>query len=196
VNWAIMYTSIITLMVIVNKGRIEQIILGLFFFVMFEDLVYHICYGIDNNFYPFPVGDWWDEYLASFRVLGNLGQALPFWPYAPLYYLPGFGMLIVMFSVGFANAKGFRIVNWVLEPFIVAILVGLIWNNDIFAIVVLSVIPTLLYSYIITLTILRQKGKLPIIEEQKESKGKEDKEEEEQPDEEKIDQNEVDEKQM
>ncbi|NHJ39310.1 MAG: hypothetical protein FK731_04700, partial [Asgard group archaeon] len=54
VNWAIMYTSIIVLMMGVTRVKIEWIILGVFFFLMFEDLVYHICYGIDIQAYPFP----------------------------------------------------------------------------------------------------------------------------------------------
>jgi hypothetical protein len=164
VNWAIMYASIILLMTIITRGRIEFIILGVFFFLMFEDLVFHICYGIDIQAYPFPVADWWDEYLASFRVLGHLGQAVPFWPYVPLYYLPGFGMLIVMFSLGFANAKGSKIVNWILEPFILAVIVGLL-GSDIFAIISLAVIPVVAYSYIITLVILNKKEVITIPEE-------------------------------
>jgi hypothetical protein len=165
VNWAIMYTCILVLMIGVTRVKIEWILLGVFFFLMFEDLVYHICYGIDIQAYPFPVYDWWDEYLASFRVLGNLGQAIPFWPYVPLYYLPGFGMIIIMFIVGFANAKGARIVNWILEPFILAVIIGLL-GNDLFAIISLAVIPTIVYSYIITLTILKKKGIIEIQQEE------------------------------
>ena len=164
VNWAIMYSSIVILMTIVTRGRIDQILLGIFFFLMFEDLIYHICYGIDIQAYPFPVYDWWDEYLASFRVLDNLGQSVTFWPYIPLYYLPGFGMLIIMYSVGFANVKGSKIVNWILEPFILAVIVGLL-GSDIFAIISLTVIPVVAYSYIITLVILRRKGMIIILEE-------------------------------
>lgn len=168
VNWIIMYTSLVILMTIVTRGKIEQIILGMFFFLVFEDLVYHICYGIDIQAYPFPVYDWWDDYLASFRLLGHLGQAIPFWPYAPLYYLPGFGLIIVQYSVGLANAKGFRIVNWIVEPFILAIIVGLLWNNDLFALISIIIIPVISYSYIITLVILKKKGQIEITEKEEE----------------------------
>ncbi len=164
VNWTIMYVSLVILMTIVTRGKIELIILGVFFFLVFEDLVYHICYGIDIQAYPFPVYDWWDEYLASFRVLGRLGQAVPFWPYAPLYYLPGFLILLLQFSIGIINVKGFRIVNWIIEPFIVAIIVGLLWNNDVFALISLIVIPIIAYSYIITLIVLYKKGLIEISE--------------------------------
>lgn len=166
VNWAIMYSSLVILMTVVTQGKIEQIILGMFFFLVFEDLVYHICYGIDIQAYPFPVYDWWDDYLASFRLLGHLGQAIPFWPYAPLYYLPGFGIIILQYSVGFANAKGFRIVNWIFEPFILAIIVGLLWNNALFALICIIIIPVISYSYIITLVILNKKGSIKITEEE------------------------------
>ncbi|NHK30038.1 MAG: hypothetical protein FK730_01715, partial [Asgard group archaeon] len=52
VNWAIMYTCILVLMIGVTRVKIEWIIFGVFFFLMFEDVVYHICYGIDIQAYP------------------------------------------------------------------------------------------------------------------------------------------------
>jgi len=173
VNWAIMYTTLLLLMVGVTRGKIEQMILGIFFFLVVEDLIYHICYGVDIQAFPFPVYNWWDDYLASFRVLGHLGQAVPFWPYVPLYYLPGFGMLLVQFVVGMISAKGFRIINWIIEPFILAIIVGMLWNNDLFAIIVLTIIPISAYSYGGVLMILYKKERITLQKQTKEEEEEE-----------------------
>ncbi|NHJ47072.1 MAG: hypothetical protein FK733_04720, partial [Asgard group archaeon] len=164
INWAIMYSSVVIILALVNRGKIDQILLGLIFFLVFEDLVYFITYGIEFDFYPYPTYDWWDERLASCRVLGNLGQAIPFWPYVPLYYLPGFGVIILLYSLGFANAKAFRIANWILLPFLVSIVAGLMWT-DTFAIICLIIIPVLSYCYILILFVLHKKGILSIEEE-------------------------------
>ncbi len=166
VNWLLMYISLIILMTLVSKGRIELILLGMIFFLVFEDLIYHTCYGIDIRAYPFPVYDWWDDYLASYRVLGHLGQAVPFPPYAPLYYFPGFGIIMTQYITGFVHPKAFRIVNWIIEPFLLAIIVGLLWNNDIFAIVSLVLVPLICYSYILTLFILMRKGRIILADEE------------------------------
>ena len=167
INWLFMYTSLIILMTVVTKGRIELVILGMIFFLVFEDLIYHICYGIDIRAYPFPVYDWWDDYLASFRILGRLGQAVPFPPYAPLYYFPGFSINIVQYIVGFVNPKVFRIINWFIEPFLVAIIVGLLWNNDIFALISIIIVPIISYCFILTLFVLKRKGRMTITKEEK-----------------------------
>ncbi|MCF2144612.1 MAG: hypothetical protein K9W42_13010 [Candidatus Heimdallarchaeota archaeon] len=176
VNWAIMYTILVLLMALVTRGKIEQILLGMFFFLIGEDLIYHICYGIDIKAFPFPVYDWWDDYLASFRVLGCLGQPVAFWPYAPRYYLPGFGILLIQFIVGFVSAKGFRILNWIIEPFIVAIIASMIWNKDLYASIILIAIPITAYAYSITLLILYKKGRIKLQEQTMEEKSEEEKE--------------------
>ena len=76
-----MYLGIIITVGLVTKVNIEQIIFGLFYMIMFEDVVYWIGYGIDFGIFPYPAANWWDIYLASFRVLGGFGRAVPFWPY-------------------------------------------------------------------------------------------------------------------
>lgn len=70
-------------------------------------------------------------------------------------------MVKVVFIVGFTNAKGARIANWILEQFILAVIIGLL-GNDLFAIISLVVVPIVAYSYVITLVILKKKGIIEI----------------------------------
>ena len=93
---------------------------------------------------------------------------MPFASQAPLYYFPGFGIIITQYIVGFVNPKAFRIVNWVIEPFVLGIIVGLLYNNDIFAIISVILVPVICYSYIITLVILKRKSKITIAKEEPE----------------------------
>ncbi|MFO8017204.1 MAG: hypothetical protein R6U96_01090 [Promethearchaeia archaeon] len=158
-NWTIMYLGVVLCVAITTryKGKftIEQIVMGLFFMTMFEDVMYWMSQWIDTGVYPFPAGNWWDSTLASFRVLGGLGQPIPIWPYVPFYYLPGFSMVIIFYFISFHSPKYSRIAGWVIGPFFIAIIAGTL-TTDLFAFYSLLLIPIGSYIYIGTLYIIQK----------------------------------------
>ncbi len=156
INWLIMYLGIIITVGLVTKVNIEQIIFGLFYMIMFEDVVYWIGYGIDFGIFPYPAANWWDIYLASFRVLGGFGRAVPFWPYVPLYYFPGFGIVILYYILSYRSALLSRIMAWIIAPFFISIIAGAL-GNDLTATILIILIPLILYLYIIILSIIRRR---------------------------------------
>lgn len=149
-NWSIMYLSLVLCVAITTryegKLNVEQIIMGLFFMAMFEDVIYWMSQWIDLGIYPFPAGNWWDNMFPSFRVLGGLGQPIPFWPFVPTYYLPGFGLVFGFYICSFRGPKLSRIAFMIIGPLFIAILIGTLWN-DIFAIFVLITIPAICYLF-------------------------------------------------
>lgn len=162
VNWTIMYLGVIIFVAITTryngKFTIEQIIMGLFFMTMFEDVMYWMSQWIDTGKYPFPAGNWWDATLASFRVLGGLGQAIPFWPYVPLYYLPGFSMIILFYLISYYSPKISRIVSWLIGPLFLAIIFGTL-STDLFAFYSLLVIPIGSYIFVGVLYFIKKRNK-------------------------------------
>jgi hypothetical protein len=156
VHWAIMHSLIVVILAIATKFSLEQMIMGQFFMAVFEDLIYFITYGIDMSFYPYPAGNWWDATFASFRVLGGLGQPISFWPFTPIYYIPGFIMIIAFYVCSFIGAKSSRITAWLIIPFYLGILIGTM-VGDLAALILLIVIPVGLYLYLGTAFIIRKK---------------------------------------
>lgn len=153
-NWSIMYLGLLLTVALATrfegKFSIEQMLMGLLFMAMFEDVIYWMSQWIDTGIYPFPAGDWWDTMFASFRVLGGLGQPIPIWPYVPAYYLPGFGMAIGFYVCSYLGAKPSRIAFIIIAPLFTAVLLGTL-HDEFFAIVVLIGVPLVCYLYVILL---------------------------------------------
>ena len=161
INWAIMYVGIlitVALATFYNKNlNIEAMIFGLLFMAMFEDVIYWMGQWIDKGEFPFPAGDWWDSYFASFRVLGNLGQPIPFWPEFPKYYLPGFGMVIGYYSCCIMGPKASRIFAWIVGPLFLAVLGGALVTEDFHALLILIILPTISYIYVLFILYLNKR---------------------------------------
>ena len=154
-HWAMMHLLLVVILAFATKFSIEQIIMGQFFMAVFEDLIYFITYGLDFNFYPYPAGNWWDATFASFRVLGGLGQAIEFPPYTPIYYIPGFLMIIVFYVLSFIGAKTSRIGAWLIIPLYSAVLIGTM-VGDLAALILLIALPSVLYLYLGTAFFVRR----------------------------------------
>ena len=146
-HWAIMHLLLVVILGFATKFSIEQMIMGQFFMAVFEDMIYFITYGFDYNFYPYPAGNWWDYTFASFRVLGGLGQPVSFWPYTPIYYIPGFAMIILFYVLSFIGPKTSRIGAWIVIPLYLAVLIGTM-VSDLTALIILIVLPIALYLYL------------------------------------------------
>ncbi|WP_457559104.1 hypothetical protein [Candidatus Harpocratesius sp.] len=145
VNWAFMYLGIIFLLLWKTNKKWDFTLMGLFFMIIFEDIIYWTCYWIDTGIFPFPAVDWWDIYLASFRILGNLGQPISFPPYFPLYYIPGYFMIFLYYLLSLRGSYISRILSWILIPIFSAVIIGAFYNNDLYAII--SVYGIILSSY-------------------------------------------------
>jgi hypothetical protein len=158
-NWTIMLGGFLLVIIIVTRFNFENIVMGLLYMFTLEDLVYWICNWIDTGVYPFPAGDWWDSFFASFRVLGNLGQPLPFWPPVPLFYIPAFSIMIAYVLLSLHDARYSRAFSWVIGPIFVAIIVGTLGNEQD-AILLLLLVPTVSYCYAGILLILKKTGRL------------------------------------
>ena len=155
-NWVIMYIGLLLVVGISTRFSIEQMIMGLLYMAMFEDVIFWMSKWIDTGVYPYPAGDWWDVYFASFRVLGGLGRPIPFWPYIPIYYIPGFLMVIIFYISSYIGPKSSRISAWVLGPLFLAVLAGTMVNNFA-ALIILITLPSVLYSYVIILLVIKKK---------------------------------------
>ncbi|MHA1264980.1 MAG: hypothetical protein ACTSRS_07055 [Candidatus Helarchaeota archaeon] len=134
----------------------EQVVMGLFFMAVFEDLVYFMTEWVRLGVYPYPAGNWWDSTIASYAALGGLGWPLPFWPYVPFYYLPGFAMIILFYVASYIGPKPSRIVSWILGPFFLAIIAGALGTVDT-ARIILIVLPLVSYVYVTSIYLLRNK---------------------------------------
>ncbi|MBD3186611.1 hypothetical protein GF325_07285 [Candidatus Bathyarchaeota archaeon] len=155
-NWMIMFGGISILLLAGTRFNIELFLMGLLFQFMLEDLAYWMCQWIDTGVYPFPAPNWWDTHFASFRILGGLGWALPFWPYMPFYYLPGFGAVIAYYLAAVKGPRFARMVSWTIGPLLAAILLGTMLG-DLGARVVLIILPAGLYAYGGSLLYLKRK---------------------------------------
>ncbi len=152
INWSIMYGALLLTVAIATRygGKLnfEQVIMGLLFMAMFEDVIFWLSLWMDKGTYPFPAGNWWDSYIATFRVLGGAGWPLPIWPYFPFYYIPGFGMILIYYISSFKSARAGRIAAWSIGPLFLAIVIGAL-GDDLFAIMSLIIVQAVGYSFII-----------------------------------------------
>lgn len=128
-NWTIMWSGLIITVAIVTRFSIQNIIMGLFYMSVLEDFVFWLCQWGSTSIYPFPAGDWWDGMFATYRVLGNWGQAIPFWPYIPFYYLPSIAMLCIYYLSAYKGALYGRITAWLIGP-IFLVIVGAAFLDD------------------------------------------------------------------
>ncbi len=145
---------------------LEHIAMGLFLMTVLEDLIFWIGQWIDTGTYPFPactIGDpsscWWNNTIHSFEILGNIGSPIPFWPYIPIYYIPGFAMIALFYISAFIGPKPSRIIAWIFGPFFVAIILGAI-GTIATARIILIVLPLVALAYVSILYILRNRIQL------------------------------------
>ncbi|MBN2155283.1 MAG: hypothetical protein JW776_04520 [Candidatus Lokiarchaeota archaeon] len=158
-HWAMMHLLLIVILAFTTKFSLEQIIMGQFFMAVFEDLMYFITLWIDTGNYPYPYYNWWDEAFASFRVLGGLGQPIPFLPYIPIYYIPGFIIIVAFYICSFSGAKSSRTAAWLIIPFYLGVLIGTM-VGDLVALILLIVVPIGLYIYLGAVFFVRKKNKM------------------------------------
>ena len=163
-NWSIMISSLLLTVTLATSYKkrvnIEHVVMGLLFMAVFEDIIYWIGQWIHLSVFPFPAGNWWDSTFASFRVLGNLGQPIPFWPYVPKYYLPGYAMIIGYYICCKISPKASRIFAWIVGPLFLAILGGALITEDFLALLILIFLPTISYIYVLLILYLDKRKKI------------------------------------
>jgi len=151
-NWTIMWTGLIVTVAIATRFSIQDIIMGLFYMSVLEDFVFWLCKWGSSGIYPFPASDWWDSMFATYRVLGNWGQAIPFWPYIPFYYLPSMAMLFIYYFSAYKGALYGRITAWLIGP-IFLVIVGAAFLDDFTATLCLIFVPFALLAYAFALAL-------------------------------------------
>jgi hypothetical protein len=136
----------------------ENTIMGLFLMTVFEDFIYFMSQWVDSGIYPYPActigvpeSCWWNNSLTTFRVLGNLGNPLPFWPYIPIYYIPGLILIIAYFLIAYKSAVYGRTYSWVIGTFFLAIIAGALVGSDYIATMILIFLPLGLLAYALIL---------------------------------------------
>lgn len=160
VNWLVMILGLAIVVTIATRGSIEHLVMGLMHTFLLEDLVYWLCQWVDTAVYPFPAPNWFDAWFASFRVLGGIGSPLPWFPHVPLFYLPGFAIVLGYYLAGFvAGPRGSRIVAWIAGPLFVAIIGGTM-VPDSTAALLLVVLPAISYGYVLALLLARRARRL------------------------------------
>ncbi|MFX1453024.1 MAG: hypothetical protein ACFFCM_19475 [Promethearchaeota archaeon] len=155
-NWFIMFFGMLFVVALTTQFSVEKSLMAWLYLTVIEDLFYWIANWIHTGVYPFPAPNWWDGTLATFRLLGGLGQAITFWPYIPFYYIPGFVSLIIYYSISYQSAKYGRILAWIVGPFTLAILGGALpgifgLTSDLLVTIILIILPTLSYSFFLFL---------------------------------------------
>ncbi|MFX0101418.1 MAG: hypothetical protein ACFFCS_17720 [Candidatus Hodarchaeota archaeon] len=156
-NWTLMFGGFLLLVILVTRFNFEKIVMGLLYMFTLEDLVYWMSQWASTDEYPFPALNWWSYHFASFRVLGDIGQPLPFWPDVPLFYIPAFGIMIVYIVLSLRDSRYSRAFSWIVGPIFAAILIGTI-GKDYDAILLLMFVPLSSYVYAVGLYILKKKG--------------------------------------
>ena len=151
VNWTIMWSGLFITVTLATRLSFESIIMGLFYMSVLEDIVYWIGQWASTGVYPFPAGDWWDSYFASYRVLGGWGQAIPVWPYVPFYYVPSITMLLIYYLSAHKGALYGRLVAWLVGPIFIGIILGA-FVNDFTATLILVFVPFAMLAYAFALT--------------------------------------------
>lgn len=124
VNWPMMYIGLLITVGLATRWHREAMLFGLFWMAMFEDLVFFLNEAMLIGAYPYPAGNWWDQWFASFRVLGGLGTALPFFPFVPRYYVLGFPLAGLWFLLSHRNEKVGSRYAMVVGPIFIAIILG------------------------------------------------------------------------
>ena len=132
-NWTMMFIGLFVVVGLVTRASKELMILGLMYNFLLEDVVYWMCQWIDTGIYPYPAPNWFDSFFASFRVLGGLGTAIPFFPYIPFFYIPGFITAILFYVFHFINPKAGRFVSWIAGPLFIGVILGTIPKSEIVA---------------------------------------------------------------
>lgn len=155
-NWIIMFNGMLLVVALATRFSVEKSLMAWLYLVVVEDLFFWIALWIDTGVYPFPAPNWWDGSLTTFRLLGGLGQAIPFWPYTPLYYIPGFTLLIIYYISSYKSAKYGRITAWIIGPFFLGILDGLMpgilgYPSELLALIILIIVPIISYLFILYL---------------------------------------------
>jgi hypothetical protein len=145
VNWAIMIAGLVVVVLVSTWSNVELCIVSMLYLFLVEDLAYWLCQWVELGIYPFPAPDWFDGFFASFRVLGGIGRAIEFWPYVPLFYIPGYGAMIVYYLVSWKSAKAGRFVAWIIGPFFIAIVAGTLVTEEVAAWLLIT-IPSALVS--------------------------------------------------
>ncbi len=150
INWVIMFSGMLFVEALATGFSVEKSFMAWLNLAVVEDLSYWIAQWINTGVYPFPAPNWWDNSLATLRLLGGLGQAIPFWPYVPQYYLPGFILLIIYYISSYQNPKYGRITAWMVGPFTIAIIGGSLFSDIVAAIILIS-LPTISYLFVLSL---------------------------------------------
>jgi len=143
---------IISTVAIVIRFSTQNIIMGLFYMSVLEDFVFWLCKWGSSGIYPFPAADWWDSMFATYRVLGNWGQAINFWPYVPFYYLPSIAMLCIYYITAYKKAICGRYAAWLIGP-IFLVIVGAAFLDDFTATLCLIFVPFALLAYVFALAL-------------------------------------------
>ena len=140
VNWPMMYIGLLITVGLATRWQREAMIFGLFWMAMFEDLVFFANEAALIGAYPYPAGNWWDQSFASFRVLGGLGTALPFFPYVPRYYVLGFPLAGLWFLFSYRSKAIGSKYAIVVAPLFIAIVLGTL-SGENFAVFALLCAP-------------------------------------------------------
>ncbi len=162
-HWILWWISTVIIAYIATNRRWDQIVLSLLVVINFEDVIFWVIQGIRGNRWPFPAGNWWDEYFASFRVLGGWGTATSFWPFVPRYYYIVFGILLPYYLMAIIGGPKFgQILSWIYLPVVLPVLIGLITSDFGFIVIFIEF---LLFGfgwgiYLLTLSQKRKKRKI------------------------------------
>lgn len=140
VNWPMMYIGLLITVGLATRCHREAMLFGLFWMAMLEDLVFFANEAVLIGGYPYPAGNWWDEWFASFRVLGGLGTALPFFPYVPRYYVFGFPLAGLWFLLSHRNRVVGTRYAMLVGPLFIAIILGTL-SGEGFALLALICAP-------------------------------------------------------
>ena len=86
--WIVMwfFPIFFSYLIIRNKFNIGILCLLIHIFGLLEDISYFIGYGIQHNVYPYPVSDWYDSTIGSFKLF-HFGTPISFFPYVPVFYI-------------------------------------------------------------------------------------------------------------
>ena len=136
IHWGLWWITTVIISYIATNRRWDQIIMSLLVVINFEDLVFWIVIAFKRlaaeGYWanPFPAGNWWDEWFASFRVLGGWGTATSFWPFVPRYYyiVLGIGIFYYLMSI-LGGPKYGQIADWIILPGLLPVLIGLITSE-------------------------------------------------------------------
>ncbi len=154
-NWAIMIAGLVVVVLVSTWSNVELCVVSLLYLFLVEDLTYWMCQWVELGIYPFPATDWFDGFFASFRVLGGIGQAVPFWPYVPFFYIPGYGAMLVYYIASWRNAKAGRLVAWIIGPFFIAIVAGTLVTEEVAAWLLITIPSALVSLAAIALVVIR-----------------------------------------